>query len=85
MADVKDLRLSIRPALMNLDREGLRAVLAKARTYAGPDLAPVAAVGSSVTPGPDPHLQAMRTEIRRSLMLLSEAELRSLKVSMRSA
>jgi hypothetical protein len=84
MADVKALRLSIRPAVMNLDPAGLRAVRATARTYAGPELAPVSPVGSSVTPGPDPVLQAMRTEIRRSLMLLTEAQLRSLKASMRS-
>lgn len=85
MADVKALRLSIRPAVMNLDPTGLRAVRATARAYAGPELAPVTPVGSVGAPGPDPVLQAMRTEIRRSLMLLTEDELRSLKVSMRSA
>lgn len=85
MADVKALRLRIRPAVMELDPVELRVVRATARDYAGAELAPVAPVGSSVTPGPDPVLQAIRTEIRRSLMLLTEAELRGLAGSMRSS
>ena len=85
MAEVKQLRLSIRPAVMNLDPAELRDVRGTVRAYAGPELAPVPPVGSAVTPGPDPVLQAMRIEVRRSLMVLTEAELRSLKVSMRLA
>jgi hypothetical protein len=85
MADVKALRLRIRPAVMSLDPAGLTAARATARRYAGPELAPVRPVGTSVAPGPDPVLQAMRTEIRRSLMLLTEAELRALEASMRSS
>lgn len=71
------LRLKIRPAVMDLNRWQLRAVRAKVRGYAGDRLAPVAPTGTSADGGPDPVLQAMRTEIRNSLMLLTETQLRS--------
>jgi hypothetical protein len=41
-ADTIRLRLSIRPALMELDGRQLRALLTKVRSYAGEELAPVA-------------------------------------------
>jgi hypothetical protein len=71
------LRLSIRPAVTDLGRHHLHAVRAKVRGYAGDRLQPVAPVGSPSDPGPDPVLRAMRTEIRHSLMMLHETQLRS--------
>jgi hypothetical protein len=71
------LRLDIRPAITDLNRHQLRTVRAKVRGYAGSKLQPVAPSGSSSLPGPDPVLRAMRTEIRASLMIINEAQLRS--------
>lgn len=71
------LRLNIRPAVMNLNRHQLRVVRAKVRGYAGAKLPAVSPTGRASGPGPDPVLQAMRTEIRKSLMILHEAQLRS--------
>lgn len=82
-ADTIRLRLNIRPALMDLDDQQLRALLTKVRDYAGKQLAPVAPVEFDRGVA-DPLLQATRTEIRSSLMLLSESQLRSLRTSIRS-
>ncbi len=82
-ADTIRLRVGIRPALMKLDEGQLRALLAKVRSYAGDELAPVAPVENDEGAA-DPMLQAMRTEIRASLMLLTESQLRSARTSMRS-
>jgi len=82
-ADTIRLRLSIRLALMDLDERQLRALLTKVRSYAGYELAPVAPVHDDEGSA-DPLLQAMRTEIRTSLMLLTESQLRSVRSSMRS-
>lgn len=82
-ADTIRLRTSIRPALMDLDERQLRELLFKVRSYAGDELAPVAPVDDGEGAA-DPVLQAMRIEIRTSLMLLAESQLRSLRTSMRS-
>lgn len=84
-ADLKPLRLRIRPAVMDLDEAGLRSVLARVRAYAGDELPAVVPVDDRADGGPDPVLQALRTEIRRSLMLLDEAQLRSVRALMRSS
>ena len=82
-ADLRRLRDTIRPAVMDLRKGQLREVRALVRGYAGDRLAPVAPVGS--TPGgPDPVLQAMRTEIRMSLMLITERQLRNVWSLMKS-
>jgi hypothetical protein len=83
-ADLPPLRLWIRPAVMDLDESELRAVLARVRGDAGDDLAPFTPLEQQADGGPDPVLQAMRTEIRRSLMLLDEPQLRSLRSLLRS-
>ncbi len=83
-ADLEALRLKIRPAVMNLNGHQLHVVLHKVRDYAGSKLDPVSPSGTSANGGPDPALQAMRTEIRNSLMILSEAQLRSVDALMRS-
>lgn len=77
LAETIALRLKIRPAVMDLTRHQLREVRAKVRAYAGAKLQPVAPSGSSTGSGPDPVLRAMRIEIRRSLMILNEKQLRS--------
>jgi hypothetical protein len=84
-ADTIRLRVSLRPALLDLDERQLRALLAKVRGYAGDELAPVAPVEGDEDGRPDPRLQAMRIEIRASLMLLTESQLRSVRTSMRSS
>ena len=78
-ADLVSLRLELRPAVMDLSGAELHAVLAEVRELAGDELSPFAPVPSLATGGPDPVLQAMRTEIRRSLMVLTEAQLRRLQ------
>jgi hypothetical protein len=77
------LRLQIRPAVMDLNKWQLRAVRHKVRGYCGDRLQHVAPVAGDGT-GPDPVLQAMRTEIRNSLMLLTETQLRRVRHLMRS-
>jgi hypothetical protein len=54
----------------------------KVRGYTGKRQA--AKVGTSAKGGPDPQLQAMRDEIRRSLMVLGEQQLRSVWKLMQS-
>lgn len=83
-SDLRALRDRMRPAVMDLHKAQLRAVRHKVRHYAGNKLDPVRPVGSSSGPGPDPVMQAMRTEIRHSLMILSEHQLRSVWRLMRS-
>ena len=83
-ADLQPLRQSIRPAVMDLDESQLRAVLARVRGYAGDEVVNVTPVENSADGGPDPVLQAMRTEIRRSLLLLDERQLRKLRSLIRS-
>jgi hypothetical protein len=75
MLPVFHLRLKIRPAVMNLNSAQLQAVVAKVRGYTGRSAATKAT--RPARGGPDPVLAAMRTEIRRSLMVLSEHQLRS--------
>jgi len=84
-ADIRALRLRIRPAVMDLSEAQLRAVRATARDLAGNRLRPVTPTGTAAGSGPDPVLQAMRTEIRRSLMILSEPQLRRVWSMVRSA
>lgn len=83
-SDLQPLRQSIRPAVMNLDESQLRAVLARVRGYAGAEVVNVTKIEKSADGGPDPVLQAMRTEIRRSLLLLDEEQLRGLRSQIRS-
>jgi hypothetical protein len=82
-ADLIDLRWKIRPAVMDLSERQLRAVRDKIRGYIGNKYAtaPAETSGSS---GPDPVLQAMRTEIRQSVWDLTEAQLRSVWRLMKS-
>jgi len=77
-ADLVALRLKIRPAIMDLSDAQLRGVLAQVRGYAGNELPAVTPAPPSETGGPDPVRQAMRIEIRRSLMVLTEDQLRRL-------
>ena len=81
-ADTIRFRLSIRPALMELDERQLRALLTKVRSYTGEELAPVAPADDDEG-GADPLLQAMRIEIRAALMLLTESQLRTVTTSLR--
>ncbi len=83
--DVQKLRLRIRPAIMDLNKAHLHAVVLKVRGYTGNKQQPVSSANTSVNKsGPDPVLQKMRTEIRRSLMVLREGQLRSLWSLMQS-
>lgn len=82
-ADSRALRLRIGPSLVGPTEAQLRAVRAKVRGYAGGQLL-VVPVEASASGGPDPVMQGLRTEIRRSLTLLSEPQLRSVWTLMRS-
>jgi hypothetical protein len=84
-ADIHALRQRIRPAVMDLSRAQLRAVRATVRDLAGSSLRPVRPTGTAGGAGPDPVRQAMRTEIRRSLMVLSEPQLRRVWSMVRAA
>lgn len=84
MAIVKALRLKIRPAVGDLTKPHAREVRTLVRGYAGGRLAPVAPDWSTPDRGSDPVLEAMRIEIRASLMLLTETQLRSVWRLMRS-
>jgi hypothetical protein len=83
LADLSALRQRIRPAVAGLQPPQLAVVRSAARAYAGGRL-PVVAPAAALPNGPDPVLQARRTQIRLSLMELSEAQLRSLWSLMRS-
>jgi hypothetical protein len=83
MVPVQNLRNEIRPAVMLLKPWQLKEVRRMVRHMCGDRLAPVRP-GTSDGTGPDPVLQAMRTEIRRSLMILREGQLRSVWQKMRS-
>lgn len=77
------LRLKIRPAVMDLNKAQLQAVLVKVRAPRTSS-AGVTANLSTARSGPDPVLEAMRMEIRASLMVLGEARLRSIWLLMKS-
>jgi hypothetical protein len=81
-ADTIKLRLRIRPAVMNLSPRQLREVRNRVRGYVGTSSR--TAVARTTSGGPDPRLQAMRTEIRQGLMKLDEAQLRSVWRLMKS-
>jgi len=81
LADTINLRLRIRPAVMDLTPRQLREVRALVRDYTGRTAQSTAARAAG---GPDPVLKAMRTEIRESLMELNERQLRSVWRLMRS-
>ncbi len=78
------LRLTIRPAIMDLNKSQLGSVRHKVRGDAGDRLSPVKPVGHAGPGRPDPVLQARRTEIRQALMILTEHQLRSVWALMRS-
>jgi hypothetical protein len=82
--DLQPLRLRIRPLINEVDEAQLQATLTLVRGYAGEELVPVTPVEPPATGGPDPVLQAMRIELRQSLMLLEEPDLRSLLGLLRS-
>lgn len=84
LGDLRELRDIIRPAILDLNKAQLRAVRTMVRGYAGDELQPVEPIGSSGDGGPDPVKQAMRTEIRHSLMLLTEHQLRNVWSLMQS-
>lgn len=75
MLPIFHLRDKIRPAVMNLNTAQLHAVVTKVRGYTGKMQTAKAQVATKS--GPDPVLQAMRDEIRQSLMVLSQHQLRS--------
>jgi hypothetical protein len=81
-ADTIRLRLRIRPAVMDLNPRQLREVRNRVRGYIGTPAR--RAVARKAAGGPDPRLQAMRTEIRQGLMQLDEAQLRSVWRLMKS-
>jgi hypothetical protein len=82
LADTLNLRLKIRPAVMDLSPRQLREVRDRVRSFIGaPSQRIVARTAAS---GPDPVLRAMRTEIREGLMKLDEAQLRSIWRLMKS-
>lgn len=70
------LREKIRPAVMELNRRQLRHVRHMVRQFCGAKLKPVAPVFPRRPGGPKPVLQAMRTEIRHSLMIMTRHQLR---------
>ena len=82
-AGLTALRLKIRPAVMDLNKAQLQAVLVKVRAPRTGS-AGLAENVSASRGGPDPVLEAMRMEIRASLMVLGEARLRSIWVLMQS-
>jgi hypothetical protein len=75
LADTIHLRLRIRPAVMDLSPRRLRQVRNLVRSFVGAPSSRTAVAGTAAG-GPDPRLQAMRTEIRQGLMKLDEAQLR---------
>lgn len=81
-ADTIRLRLRIRPAVMDLNPRQLRQVRDRVRSYIGRQS--YQSSGRTAAGGPDPVLQAMRTEIRHGLMQLDEAQLRSIWRLMKS-
>jgi hypothetical protein len=84
MVPTQDLRNTIRPAVMLLKPWQLKEVRRMVRNFCGSRLKPVAPTGSPSDPGPDPRLEAMRTEIRHSLMILREGQLRTVWHKMKS-
>ena len=83
-ADLHKLRERIRPAVMQPNEAQLRALLAKVRGYTGNQMPHVNPLPASDNGGPNPVLQALRTEIRKSLIFLTEPQLRSVWTLMRS-
>jgi hypothetical protein len=84
LADTIRLRLRIRPAIMDLSPRQLREVRDRVRRYVGEQATQSTGIRMTSATGPDPRLQAMRTEIREGLMQLDEAQLRSIWRLMRS-
>jgi len=84
MVPTQDLRNTIRPAVMDLKPWQLKEVRRMVRHMCGDRLKPVTPTGSPNAPGPDPVLQAMRTEIRRSLMILRQGQLQQVWQKMQS-
>jgi hypothetical protein len=84
MVPTQNLRNTIRPAVMLLKSWQLKEVRRMVRNFCGSRLNPVAPTGSPSDPGPDPRLEAMRTEIRHSLMILREGQLRTVWQKMKS-
>jgi hypothetical protein len=83
MVPVQNLRNEIRPAVMLLKPWQLKQIRHMVRNFCGSKLAPVKP-GTSDGTGPDPVLKAMRTEIRHSLMIMREGQLRTVWQKMRS-
>jgi hypothetical protein len=84
LADTIRLRLLIRPAVMDLGPRQLREVRNRVRSYLGEPADQSTGIRTTAAVGPDPVLQAMRTEIREGLMGLDEAQLRSVWRLMKS-
>jgi hypothetical protein len=84
LADVIDLRRRIRPRIAEVPAAQVPRMLASVRQDAGSGLRPVPVARRAAAAGPDPILQAKREEIRRSLMMLTERELRTLWSAVRS-
>jgi hypothetical protein len=84
MVPTQNLRTTIRPAVMLLKPWQLKEIRRMVRHMCGDRLAPVKPAGSWDGTGPDPVLQAMRTEIRHSLMILRQGQLADVWQRMRS-
>jgi hypothetical protein len=84
MVPIQNLRDKIRPAVMLLKPWQLKEIRRMVRHMCGDRLAPVKPSGSWDGTGPDPVLQAMRTEIRHSLMILRQFQLKTVWNKMQS-
>ena len=76
LADTIALRQEIRPRIAHLVDPRLTAILRQAREYVGDDVPPVESQAIATPPTADPVLRAKREEIRQSLFVMTEPELR---------
>jgi hypothetical protein len=83
-ADAHALRLKIGPALLDLEPQALRAVLSQARSLVAGRAVDLSGIAVPADGAADPVLQAMRIEMRRSLLLLGESQLRRVWTSVKS-
>jgi hypothetical protein len=84
MAAVRSLRQAIRPAVSALHPPQLGTVRAAVKGYAGASSFPSVTPRAPQPGGPDPVLQARRTQVRLALMVLREPQLRDVWSTIRS-
>jgi hypothetical protein len=75
MSPTINLRLKIRPAIMDLTRRQLKVIDAMVTMYVKRD-GGMKTAPDAIAKGPKPALQAMRIHIRESLMVLTQHQLR---------